>query len=229
MKVMAFNGSPRKKKWNTVILLEHALRGAMSVGADTELVHLYDLNFSGCISCFSCKKISRKHDGVCAVQDDLTSVLDRVKDADSLILGTPVYFGTESASMRAFLERLFFPYLKYDEEVRSLFSKRINTAMIYTMNAPKKILEQIGYDKHFEKTKMMLGRFFGACELLLSTDTIQYDNYDKYESSMFDKEAKAKRHAEVFPEDCRGAFELGVRMTSGDIPEPEPIPRFEWR
>ena len=123
---MAFNGSPRKKNWNTVILLEHALSGAMSVGADTELVHLYNLNFSGCISCFSCKKLSRKHDGVCVVQDYMTSVLDRVKDANSLIIGKPVYFGTESASTRAFLERLFFPYLKYDEEIPSLFSSIIS-------------------------------------------------------------------------------------------------------
>ena len=69
MNVMAFNGSPRKKNWNTVTLLNNALEGAASAGADTELIHLYDLNFSGCISCFSCKKISRKKDGVCAVQD----------------------------------------------------------------------------------------------------------------------------------------------------------------
>ena len=72
MKIMAFNGSPRKKNWNTVTLLEHALQGAASVGAETELVQLYDLDFSGCISCFSCKKRNRKADGVCAVQDDLT-------------------------------------------------------------------------------------------------------------------------------------------------------------
>ena len=43
MKVMAFNGSPRKKKWNTVTLLKSALEGAASVGAETELVQLYDL------------------------------------------------------------------------------------------------------------------------------------------------------------------------------------------
>jgi len=48
MKVMAFNGSPRKKEWNTVTLLEKALEGAASVGAQTELIQLYDLNFSGC-------------------------------------------------------------------------------------------------------------------------------------------------------------------------------------
>jgi len=47
MKVLAFNGSPRKK-WNTGILLDHALQGAASQGAKTEIIHLYDLNYKGC-------------------------------------------------------------------------------------------------------------------------------------------------------------------------------------
>jgi multimeric flavodoxin WrbA len=54
VKVMAFNGSPRKK-WNTATLLEKALEGASSQGAETELIHLYDLDHKGCISCFACK------------------------------------------------------------------------------------------------------------------------------------------------------------------------------
>ena len=227
MKVMAFNGSPRKKKWNTITLLNNALQGAMSAGADTELVQLYDLSFSGCVSCFSCKKLSRKEDGVCAVQDDLTDVLNRVKEADALIIGTPVYYGTESASTRAFLERLCFPYLKYAKNMQSLFPRRINTAMIYTMNVPEEISKLIGFDQIFSITKMILGMHFGACELLLSTDTLQYSDYDKFEAEMFDKEAKHKRHTEVFPEDCKRAFELGVRMASGVISEPERMPRFE--
>jgi multimeric flavodoxin WrbA len=224
MKVLAFNGSPRKKNWNTVTLLEHALKGAMSAGAETELVQLYDLKFSGCISCFSCKRRSRTEDGVCAVNDDLTSVLDRVREADSLIIGTPVYFGAESAATRSFLERLCFPYLKYAKDMHPLFPRRINTAMIYTMNVPEDLLETIGYNRHFSMSKWTLSTIFGACELLLSTDTMQYSDYDKFESGLFNKEAKIKRHAEVFPEDCRRAFELGVRMASGNIPEPEPIP-----
>jgi multimeric flavodoxin WrbA len=227
MKVMAFNGSPRKKKWNTVTLLDNALQGAMSVGAETELVQLYDLSFSGCISCFSCKKISRKKDGICAVQDDLTSVLDRVKNADALIIGTPVYYGTESASTRALLERLCFPYKDYSKDMKSLFPRRINTALIYTMNVSEELLKMLRYDLHFGVTRRNLGMHFGACELLLSTDTLQYSDYDKYESEMFDKEAKVKRHAEVFPEDCKRAFELGIRMASGKIQKPEPIASFE--
>jgi len=224
MKVLAFNGSPRKRNWNTVTLLEHALKGAMSAGAETELVQLYDLKFSGCISCFSCKKRSRKEDGVCAVNDDLTPVLDRVKDADSLIIGTPVYFGAESAATRSFLERLCFPYLKYAKDMRSLFARRINTAMIYTMNVPESMLETIGYNRHFSMSGWTMSTIFGACELLLSTDTMQYGNYDNFESEIFDKDAKIKRHTEVFPADCSRAFELGVRMASGNIPEPKPAP-----
>ena len=225
MRVMAFNGSPRKKKWNTVTLLENALKGAESVGAETELVQLYDLRFSGCISCFSCKKLSRKEDGVCAVQDDLTPVLDRVKKADALIIGSPIYYGCEST--RAFLERLLFPYNKYAKDRRSLFPRRINTAMIYTMGAPEEIAKEIGFDRMIVMTKMALENHFGACEVLLSTDTLQYSDYDEYESEAFDKEAKIKRHAEVFPDDCRHAFELGVRMASGQVPEPESALAFK--
>ena len=50
MKLIAINGSPRKNK-NTATLIKHALDGATSAGAETELIHLYDLNFKGCISC----------------------------------------------------------------------------------------------------------------------------------------------------------------------------------
>ena len=174
MKIMAFNGSPRKNKWNTVTLLENTLEGARSVGAETELIHLYDLKFSGCISCLSCKKISRKKDGVCAVKDDLTPVLEGVRTADALVIGTPVYFGAESSSTRAFLERLCFPYLKYDAAMKSLFPRRINTALIYTMNVNDELLDLVGYKQHFDVAKFSLETQFGPCEMLLATDTLQY-------------------------------------------------------
>ena len=130
MKVIAFNGSPRKEKWNTVTLLNNALEGAASEGADTEMFHLYNVTFSGCISCFSCKKISRKQDGICALKDDLTHVLDRVREADALLIGTPVYYHAESAATRAFLERLLFPYTKYSKDFKSLFPRKIKTGLI---------------------------------------------------------------------------------------------------
>ena len=68
MKIMAFNGSPRKE-WNTATLLKKALEGASSQGAKTELIHLYDLKYKGCISCFACKEKGGKGYGKCVVRD----------------------------------------------------------------------------------------------------------------------------------------------------------------
>ena len=112
MKVMAINGSPRKS-WNTATLLKKALKGAASQGADTELIHLYDLKFTGCTSCFACKTKGGKSYGRCAVKDGLAPVLKKVEAADALILGSPIYFGNVSGEMRSFLERLLFPYFTY--------------------------------------------------------------------------------------------------------------------
>ncbi len=76
MKVVAINGSPRKK-WNTATLLEKVLEGAASEGAETEMIHLYDLNFKGCTSCFACKVKDGKNYGKCTIKDDLTLVLEK--------------------------------------------------------------------------------------------------------------------------------------------------------
>jgi multimeric flavodoxin WrbA len=115
LKILAFNGSPRKE-WNTAILLNKALEGAALQGAETELIHLYDLNYKGCISCFACKMKGGKSYGKCAVKDDLTPILKSIEEADGIILGSPVYFGTASAEMRAFMERLLYPYVVYEAE-----------------------------------------------------------------------------------------------------------------
>jgi multimeric flavodoxin WrbA len=112
IKVLAINGSPRKK-WNTATLLQNALDGAASQGAETELIHLYDLTYTGCTSCFACKLKDGKSYGKCAVRDGLTPVLEKVPGADALIFGSPIYFGTVTGEMRSFMERLLFPYLAY--------------------------------------------------------------------------------------------------------------------
>ena len=59
MKILAFNGSPRLKG-NSATMLEHAINGARAQGAEVELFNLYKMQFSGCISCFSCKRLGEK-------------------------------------------------------------------------------------------------------------------------------------------------------------------------
>lgn len=212
MKIMVINGSPRKS-WNTATLLDRAMEGAASHGTETELIQLYDLTYKGCKSCFSCKLKNGKSYGRCAVNDDLMPILEKIRDVDALIMGSPIYLGAVTGEMRSFLERLTFPYLVYDRERTSLFKKKIPTGFIYTMGAPESRIKEAGWDQQFKLMETILNRIFGGpSESLIVTDTYQFDDYSKYVVTAFDIEAKARRRKETFPSDCRKAYELGERL-----------------
>jgi multimeric flavodoxin WrbA len=211
MKIMAINGSPRKS-WNTATLLKKALKGAASQGAHTELIHLYDLNFTGCTSCFACKTKGSKSYGRCAVKDGLAPVLKKVEAADALILGSPIYFGNVSGEMRSFLERLLFPYFTYTDPPQSLFPKKIPTGFIYTMNVPAEMMREWGYDRVFGQLQWLLQMVFGASEFLSSCDTLQFKDYSKVVADRFDPEKKVRRRQEVFPQECEQAMAMGARL-----------------
>jgi multimeric flavodoxin WrbA len=211
VKVLAINGSPRTK-CNTVTVLSYALEGAASQGAETELIHLYKLNFKGCISCFSCKLKDGESYGRCAVNDDLTPTLKKAEEADAIILGSPIYLGTATGEMRSFMERLIFPYLVYDVNRSTLFKKSIKTGLIYTMGARDDQIKQMGYNAYLNMVEMVMKRIFGESESLFVTNTYQFDDYSKYESSAFNVEEKTKRRKEEFPKECQRAFDMGVRF-----------------
>lgn len=212
MKAIAVNGSPRKK-WNTATLLENALAGAQANGAETELVHLSDLKYRGCVSCFECKKIGGKNYGRCAQRDGLAPLLARVAEADVLILGSPMYFQTETGAMRSFLERLFFPYFPYTAEPQTIFPRKVPTGLIYAMGITDAVLPDNPVSRSIASTKRYLTIIFGSCEVVTCTDTYQFDDYAKYYAPRFDPVVKARRREEVFPQDCRRAFDLGARLT----------------
>ena len=214
MKIMAFNGSPRKK-WNTATLLQKALEGADSQNAKTELIHLYDLNYKGCISSFACKTIGGKSYGRCAVQDDLTDVFSSVEQADAIILGSPIYWGTVSGEMKSFMDRLLFQYLLYTEPPASLFPNKIRTGFIYTMNVTEEVMKEWGYAVNLNRYETALRRIFGESEYMCSFDTYQFDDYSKVLATRFDPVKKKQRHEEVFPLDCQRAFDMGVRLVGG--------------
>ncbi len=211
MKVIVINGSPRKK-WNTATLLEKALEGAASEGAETELIHLYDLNFKGCTSCFACKLKNGKSYGKCAMEDELTPVLAKLKDVDAVILGSPIYLGNSTGEMRSFMERYVFPYLVYSNEIPSLYPKNIPVGFIYTMGVKEENFDFFGLNKTIELNENFAARIFGYSESMYSTDTYQFDDYSKYVADRFDPVEKAKRRKEVFPQDCQKAFEMGARF-----------------
>jgi len=211
MKAIGVNGSPRKK-WNTATLLKKALEGAASEGAKTTLVHLYDLDYKGCISCFACKMRGGKSYGKCAVKDGLTPLLKKVTEADVIFLGSPIYFGTVTGEMRSFMERLLFPLATYTDPPGTLFSGKVRTAFIYTLGAPKAMAKERGFDRHMRMNEILMKRYFGASSTLCSYDTTQFEDYSKVYAPRFDPAKKAKVRAEVFPTDCENAFKMGARF-----------------
>lgn len=213
MKVIAINGSPRKE-WNTASMLKKVLEGAAAQGAETELVNLYDLDFKGCISCFGCKIIGGKSYGKCAMRDDLTPVLERVEQADALVLGSPIYFGSVTGELRSFIERLLFQYLRYTKDHRTTVPHPIKTAWVYTTNCPEQFYENVGYDRYFKENEQLMRFLGGAAETIYAAETLQFQDYSKVDSGMFDVPARQKRHEEVFPQDLQKAYELGVRFAA---------------
>lgn len=211
MKIIAFNGSPRKD-WNTATLLQKALAGAASVGATTEMINLYDLNYRGCYSCFACKTINGASYGKCPINDELLPIFKKIEQADGIILGSPVYLGRTTGEMQSFFERLIFQYLTYTNPPESLFPKKIPTGFIYTMGMPEDGAKQMGYEVFINSIERFLTIIFGSSEKLISYDAYQFDDYSKYYAPKFSVAAKEKLRAEVFPIDCQKAFALGKKL-----------------
>lgn len=102
MKVVAFNGSPRKNG-NTTILITRLFAELEKKGIETELVQLADLTIHGCIACERC---SENKDRRCVVDDDAANgCIEKMLGADGIILGSPVYFQGVTPEMKALIDR----------------------------------------------------------------------------------------------------------------------------
>ena len=211
-KIYAINGSPRKNG-NTAQLLQKALEGAASAGAEVKLIQLADLNFSGCRSCFACKKLENPAPG-CILKDDLAEILKELLQADGIIMGSPIYFGAESGLCRNFLERLFFPMLRYTNPPSSRAEKRIDFGFIYTMNVPENLMDEYGYNAYLQSQSQTPGLIFNSRNIytLYACDTHQFDDYSKYECTLFDATHKDEMRKTQFVSDLAKAFEMGRKL-----------------
>lgn len=215
MKALFIDAGPRKN-WNTAQMMEKAAEGAKSAGADVEIVRLYDLNYKGCQSCFACKLKSREQKGLCAINDDLKPILEKLLDADVLVMGSPVYYGNTTGELLSFLERVFFAAMYYERNEDGtpvlVTKKRKKCGLILTMNVAEQMMDAVGYNAHFAPLVATISRQIGPCELLCSCDTLQFNDYSKYHAGMFNEEAKRAHHETQFPVDLQNAFELGKRL-----------------
>ena len=106
MKVVALLGSPRPAA-NSAVIANHFLRQAETLGATTRVFELGRLNYRGCQGCYACKG---KADH-CVLDDDLTEVLEAVRDADLVVMASPVYYGDVTSQLKGFIDRTFAYFL----------------------------------------------------------------------------------------------------------------------
>ena len=212
-KFIAVNAGPRIG-WNTDILLNEAIKGAKETGADVERFDLFKLEkYTGCISCFGCKK--NKFKGHCICQDGLTSVLDAIRNADGLILASPNYLGDMTASFRALYERLIFQNLTYNMETPCCNEHPIPVLLIMTSNAPDTF-----YLDLLNKYQQTLNTFVGPTTVFVSGDTLQLKDYSKtdWPWTFFNPEAKYERRESVFPEECKKVYEIAAGLALARMP-----------
>lgn len=206
-KIVAVNAGPRKGR-NTDTLIEEAIKGAQAAGAEVVKFDLFRLEkYTGCISCFGCKK--EKNKGRCICRDGLTPVLDAIRAADGLIIGSPNYLGEMTASFRALYERLIFQNLTYNLETPCCRERAVPVLLIMTSNAP-----DTAYTELLRNYQATLSRFVGPAEIFVSGNTLQLTDYTKtdWEWSMFDPEEKKRRHETVFPLERQRVCEMGAAL-----------------
>jgi multimeric flavodoxin WrbA len=136
MKIVAFNGSPRKKG-NTSAIIKSLLKGAESKGHKVKSYNVAKLKIGGCVACMKCNDKS----DYCVKKDDMTDIYKEINEADYLIFGSPIYFGHVTGQFKTFMDRLY-PYCKEDFSIQDLPGKKVIT--VVTSGAPAEMFcEQV--------------------------------------------------------------------------------------
>lgn len=108
MKILLINGSP-KKEGNTFIALSEVQKTLEAEGIETEMIHVGHKDIHGCIACQKCREM-----GKCVFNDIVNEVAEKFKEADGIVVGSPVYYASPNGTLLSFLDRLFYstPYDK---------------------------------------------------------------------------------------------------------------------
>lgn len=137
MKTVVINADPKRKGVNAQ-LMKSAVKGAESVGAETEYVDLYKLDLSGCRICLICKR--DEDECKCYWKDELSPLIERIFNSDALLIGVPIFFSNPTSHYMAFLERLIFSLVSF--ETGNKFKGNINVGLFYTVEYPLDYFEK---------------------------------------------------------------------------------------
>lgn len=212
MKIIAINGSPRKDG-NSAKMLHSWVDGFKYLHPDAEVewVNLYSLKYTGCRSCFSCKRKDGKFYGQCPIKDDIHDLIEEVYAADAVAIATPIYFGDMGAYAKCFLERALFSRTSYRKHHDSLATKPVPVTMIYTMNCPMELAAEHHYPLIWEGEEWYIANAFRhPVKRVCAYNTYQFNNYADYEMEMFDEEDKRQYRDEHFAKDLKSAYYAGM-------------------
>lgn len=140
MNILVINGSPKGEKSNSQILTETFLTGAKREGATVETLYVKDLNIHDCTGCYTCWT---KTPGKCVFKDDMQNLLEKMGEADTVILATPLYHHGMTARLKKVIERtlpMVYPYIvningRYSHPTRS--NKQPNYVVIANCGFPE--------------------------------------------------------------------------------------------
>jgi multimeric flavodoxin WrbA len=191
MMVLGIYGSPRKKG-NTDRLLDRALEGAESAGAETRRIYARDLQIDGCLECGGCDKT-----GTCVVKDDMEAVYPLLQSAGAIVLASPIFFYGVTAQVKALIDR-----------TQALWSKRMlekSKQGLKRYDSGKGYLIAVGATRGknlFEGAELTAQYFFDALDM-------------GYEGGLLLRQLEKASDVETHPTALDDAFELGRRAGTG--------------
>lgn len=202
LKTIVINAGPKKRGFNAE-MAKSALRGAQSVGAEVEFIDLYRLKFTGCLSCLICMRDDFES-CKCFLRDDLSPLIDRILDADCLLIAAPIFFSNPSSHYMALLERLIFCIVSNKGE--NLFKGKVNVGLIYTFHYDKGYFKE-SVRPHFKHSEDILKMLNGEVEIY----SAEYDSKKTYFTS-FDGEISSED--EYFTLNLEKAYEIGAKLSN---------------
>ena len=117
--------STNRKNGNSEVLVNEFINGAKE-NNNVEVINLRELNFGFCIGCLACQNT-----GKCVLNDDISKVIDKVKNADILVFATPIYYYAMSGQLKTFLDRMNPLYIAdYKFKEAYLFTRRSNSSSV---------------------------------------------------------------------------------------------------
>lgn len=198
MKTIVINADPKIKQ-EVGKLLKSAGKGAESVGSEVEYFDLYKMDIKGCMLCSICKK-KNKESFKCYWRDDLSQIIEKILNADTLLIGSQIFFNEPTSHYRALVERLIYCIVSYDRNY--YYKGKVNVGIFYSVISPK---------EHFEKSVRPYLKSTEDLFKMLNGEVKVYASYKGLRSQReTDKQIKEKM--QEFDMDLEKAFEIGAEL-----------------